>query len=236
MGKHLQRDLDILRREILTMGTMVEEAINKAINAFVQRREELAIEVKQGDDVIDAKENAIEDQVLKTLALHQPVAGDLRFVVMVLKFNHELERMGDLAANMAERTLDLLRWEPLQVEVPIVAMGAMVRSMVRYSLESLVQSDADLARQVCREDDAVDHLHREMFDILLDHMQQQPSAIKRAVDLLSMSRQLERIADHTTNIAEDLVFQVEGEVIRHSPEGRRQRENATEDTERPELG
>jgi phosphate transport system protein len=218
VGKHLQRDLDLLKKHILTMGSMVEEAINKAINALVQRREDLAIEVKQGDDAIDEMENEIESQVLKTLALHQPVAGDLRFVVMVLKFNHELERMGDLAANMAKRTLDLLLWEPLQVDLPIVAMGELVRSMVHQSLDSLVQSDAELARHVCRTDDEVDRLHREMFDILLDHMQHDPATIKRAVDLLSLSRQLERIADHTTNIAEDLVFQVEGEVIRHRPE------------------
>ncbi len=228
MGKHLQRDLNILKKDILTMGSMVEEAINKAINALVQRREGLAREVKEGDDAIDAKENEIEGQVLKTLALHQPVAGDLRFVVMVLKFNHELERMGDLAANIAKRTLDLLLEQPLEVELPIVAMGELVRSMVRHSLDSLVQSDAELARHVCRKDDEVDRLHREMFDILLDHMRQDPSTITRAVDLLSLSRQLERIADHTTNIAEDLVFQVEGEVIRHRPR-RAHRENATDD-------
>ena len=227
MGKHLQRDLDLLKREILIMGSMVEEATNKAISALTERREDLALEVSEGDSAIDRMENEIEDQVLKTLALHQPVAGDLRFVVMVLKFNHELERMGDLAANMAERILELLRSEPLHIDVPIVTMGEMVRSMVRQSLDSLVQGNTDLAREVCLRDDQIDGLHREMFNILLEHMQQHPSTITRAVGLLSLSRQLERIADHTTNIAEDLVYQVEGEVIRHKGSDRIQR-NTTE--------
>jgi phosphate transport system protein len=218
MGKHLQRDLDLLKKEILTMGSMVEDAANKAINAFTQRRKDLAEVVRAGDDAIDEKENEIEDQVLKTLALHQPVAGDLRFVVMVLKFNHELERMGDLAANMAERTLVLLREEPLHLDVPIVAMGEKVRGMVRDSIDSLVQLDSELARQVCREDEEVDRLHRGMFVILQGYMREDPSAIERAIGMLSLSRYLERIADHTTNIAEDLVFLVEGEVIRHMSE------------------
>lgn len=218
MGKHLQRDLDILKKEILTMGAMVEDATNKAISAFTQRREDLAEEVRAGDDEIDKKENEIEDHVLKTLALHQPVAGDLRFVVMVLKFNHELERMGDLAANMAERTLVLLREAPLNLDVPIVTMGEKVRRMVRQSIDSLVHLDSELARQVCREDEEVDRLHREMFAILQDHMRQDPSTIERAIGMLSLSRYLERMADHTTNIAEDLVYLVEGEVIRHMPE------------------
>jgi phosphate transport system protein len=218
MGKHLQRDLDLLKKEILTMGSMVEDATNKAINAFTQRRKDLAEVVRAGDDAIDEKENEIEDQVLKTLALHQPVAGDLRFVVMVLKFNHELERMGDLAANMAERTLVLLREEPLHLDVPIVAMGEKVRGMVRDSIDSLVQLDSELARQVCREDEEVDRLHRGMFVILQGYMREDPSAIERAIGMLSLSRYLERIADHTTNIAEDLVFLVEGEVIRHMSE------------------
>lgn len=217
MGKHLQRDLDILKKEVLTMGSMVEDATNKAINAFVQGRHDLAEEVLRGDDAIDLKENEIEDQVLKTLALHQPVAGDLRFVVMVLKFNHELERMGDLAAHIAERTIDLLKQDPLSIALPLEAMGERVRGMVRDGLDSLVQHDAALARRVCEEDAAIDRMHREMFSLLTVHMEQDVTTIERAVGLLSLSRYLERIADHTTNIAEDLVFQVEGEVIRHMP-------------------
>lgn len=215
MAIHLQRDLDALKKEILTMGSMVEEAIVRSIAAFLQRREDMAESVRSGDAQIDRKENEIEDHVLKILALHQPVAADLRFVVMCSKVNHDLERMGDLAKNVAERTVGLLREEPLSVALRFADMSERVRVMVRESMDALVEGDAQLARQVIAGDDAVDDLHREMFSVLEDCMRDDPGNVSRAVRLLSLSRYLERIADHATNIAEDIIFMVEGEIVRH---------------------
>lgn len=213
--KHLQRDLERLKKDLLTMGSMVEESTNKAITALLDRRPELAQEVSRGDDRIDRKEVEIEEEALKVLALHQPVASDLRFVISVLKVNNDLERMGDLASNIADRADFLCGQPPIQVPLDFGIMGQKVRRMVRDALDSLVNLDTRLARQVCREDSEVDELHRGMFDKLQAVMYRDSSTIERAVHTISASRNLERIADLTTNIAEDVVFLVEGELIRH---------------------
>lgn len=215
MSKHLERDLNQLKKKILTMGAMVESAANKAINALVQRRLSWAEEVMAGDDEIDSHEVEIEEDCLKALALHQPVAADLRFIITTLKVNNDLERMGDLAVNIAERAAYLTTHEPIQVPVDFTRMIAIVRGMVRDSLDALVKRDAALARRVCQRDDEVDELNRNMYDLLQDLMARDPQAIKRAVHTLSASRHLERIGDLATNIAEDVVFMVEGEIVRH---------------------
>jgi phosphate transport system protein len=216
MSKHLQHDLDQLKRDILTMGSMVEEATNKAMAALIQRRPELADEVIAGDDLIDHKELEVEDKCLKILALHQPVAGDLRFIVGCIKVNNDLERMGDLAHNIAERAAFLSRNEPLEVTIDFTRMVERVRSMVSDSLDALVNSDTALAREVCRRDDEVDHYNKQMFRRLENMMKERPETIERASQTMSVSRHLERIGDHATNIAEDIVYMVEGEIIRHS--------------------
>lgn len=219
MALQLKHDLEHLKGEILSMGAMVEDAINKAIHAFLQRRPDLTREVLEGDGQIDAKENAIEEQCLKTLALHQPVAKDLRFIVTVLKVNNDLERMGDMALNIAERTAFLASTAPLPVPAQFAKMLSRVSNMVRESLDALVNGDTGLARRVRLEDDEVDATNREMFIVLQDLMRRQPDMVERAVHTLSISRNLERIADLATNIAEDVVFMVEGEVIRHRFKG-----------------
>ncbi|MFQ5504476.1 MAG: phosphate signaling complex protein PhoU [Planctomycetota bacterium] len=225
MTKHFQRDLERVKKEILAMGRMVEEATNKAITALVDRRPELAREAMAGDDAIDEKELAIEEDCLKILALHQPVATDLRFVVAVMKVNNDLERMGDLAINIAERAAYLSTHDPIQVPLDFGRMAERVRTMLRESLDSLVNLDAALARKICQEDEEVDGINREMFVVLQGLMYEQPETIKRAVHTLSASRHLERIADLATNIAEDVVFMVEGEVIRHRLEDYRGEES-----------
>lgn len=217
MTKHLQNDLDKLKKDLLAMGSMVEEAINRAIRALVAREPELAREVAAGDDAIDRKELEVEDACLKILALHQPVAGDLRYIIAVLKVNNDLERMGDLAGNIAERALFLSTHPPLEVDLDITRMLEAVRRMVRQSLDSLVTQDPDLARDVCLQDDEVDRCQRQIFDTLTQLMQRDSSTVERAVQMLSVSRHLERIGDSATNIAEDVVFMTEGEVIRHRP-------------------
>jgi len=215
MSKHLQHDLDRLKKEILAMGALVEEAINRAIASLTQRDAVLARQVLEGDDAIDRKEVEVEDLCLKILALHQPVAGDLRYIIAVLKVNNDLERMGDLAQNIAERVTFLAVNEPVPVHLDFTLMVELVRRMVGESLDALVNQDPVLARRVCVQDDEVDRLQKQMFETLQSVMMRDPKAVERAVQVLSVSRHLERIADSATNIAEDIVFMVEGDIIRH---------------------
>ncbi|MDJ0522551.1 MAG: phosphate signaling complex protein PhoU [Planctomycetota bacterium] len=219
MPIHLHRDLDHLAKEVLSLGALVEEATNHAIEALIHRRPELAERVLQGDDQIDQREVEVEIDCLKMLALHQPVAADLRYIVAVLKVNNDLERMGDLAVNVAERAHYLAQHDPIGVSLDFETMGELVKRMVRDCLDAVVRRDVDVARRVMADDDRVDEINRGMFGILEQAMNKDPSTIKRAVHLLSASRHLERIADLATNIAEDVVFMVDGAVIRHQPEG-----------------
>jgi len=216
--KHLQRDLEQLKKDILTYGAMVEESINGAITALLTRRSDLAQEIIQGDDKLDQREVAIEEFCLKVLALHQPVAVDLRFIIAVMKVNNDLERMGDLAVNIAERARYLSTHDPLQGPLDFSAMTRSVQTMVRESLDALIHLDTALARQVLTEDEEVDDMNRGMYDVLQKIMAEDPSTIKRAVHTLSASRHLERIADLATNIAEDVVFMVDGDIVRHQSE------------------
>ena len=204
-----------LKKELLASGSLVEEAVNQSIEALVNRRINLAEVVIEGDYQINQKENQIEEECLKILALHQPVAADLRFIISVLKVNNDLERIGDLAVNIAERAVYLSAHEPLKATLNFPRMADGARKMVRKSLDALIGMDANLARIVLTMDDEIDDLNREMYTILQDLMHQSPECIERAVQTLSVSRYLERIADLSTNIAEDVVFMVEGELIRH---------------------
>ncbi len=215
MSKHLERDLEKLKKHLLELGSMVEEAANNAMTALTERRGHLADRIIEHDNEIDAMEVLIEEECLKVLALHQPVARDLRFVIAVMKVNNDLERMGDQAVNIAERASYLANQPPLGIALDFDRMADIVRQMVRTSLDSHVNLDNRLARTVGAMDDEVDDIHREMFRVLQNLMQKEPDAVERAVAFLSASRDLERIADLATNIAEDVVFMVEGEVIRH---------------------
>ncbi|MCH2572133.1 MAG: phosphate signaling complex protein PhoU [Planctomycetes bacterium] len=218
MAQHLQRDVETLKKALMDISVMVEDAINKAILALVDRRTELARDVMHGDNEIDQKEVMIEEECLKILALHQPVAADLRFIIVVLKVSNDLERMGDLAVNITERAAYLSTHPPLQVELDFPLMAEKVRMMVRESLTSLINRDTELAREVLAKDDDIDDLNRDMFVSLQDLMRSDTNTVERAVHSLSASRHLERIADLATNIAEDVVFMVEGELIRHRVE------------------
>ncbi|MCI0339647.1 MAG: phosphate signaling complex protein PhoU [Planctomycetales bacterium] len=218
MPKHLQRELEHLKTEVLAMGAMVEQSVDKAIEALVERKLPLAEEVMRSDDRMDQKEVQVEEECLKALALHQPVAADLRFIITVLKVNNDLERMGDLASHIAERAAFLSSHEPLQVPHDLTEMADRVRRMVRESLEALVNHNTILARQICSQDDTVDSTHRAMYQTIQDLMRKDPQNVERAMHTLSASRYLERIADYATNIAEDVIFMVEGEIARHRPD------------------
>ena len=230
MTIHLRRDIEYLDKQILLLSSMVEEATNKSILALVDRRPEIAQEVIQDDNDIDQKEVLIEEECLKILALHQPVANDLRFIVAVLKVNNDLERMGDLAVNIAERAVYLSNGDPLSVALDFPQMAEDVRNMVRKSLDALTRRDAQEAVQVLTMDDEIDDANSRMFDILQKHMHRDPTTIERAVQLLSASRHLERIADLATNIAQDVVYMVEGKVIRHLTENFSDLRNQSSDT------
>jgi phosphate transport system protein len=227
MPIHFHRDKEHLKRELLELGMLVEEATIKAIRALVDRHLELAEEVMMGDDRVDEKEVRVEEECLKVLALHQPVANDLRFIVALMKVNNDLERMGDIAVNIAERAAYIAVHDPLDVQLDFRSMADAVQRMVRDSLDCLVRMDTALARKVTRADDEVDAYNRQMFVVLQRVMESDPKSVQRAVHLLSCSRHLERIADLATNIAEDVIFMVDGEVVRHRQEDYRgQRQHA----------
>lgn len=217
MAKHLERDLENLQRDLLALAASVEEAIHKAIRALRERETNPARQVIEGDTQIDQEENHIEEECLKILALHQPVAVDLRRIAAALKINTDLERMADLAEDIAERALYLAQWPAIPVPEKLQRMTDLTTTMVRQSLDAFVNLDARQARRVCRLDDEVDRYNNEIIHELIGMMQESPDMVEPGLSLFSATRHLERIADHATNIAEDVVYLVEGTIVRHQP-------------------
>jgi phosphate transport system protein len=218
MSKHLERDLEDLHRDILALAGAVEGAIYSAIRALQERDVNRARQVIKGDDLIDEHENRIEEECLKMLALHQPVAADLRRIAAVLKINTDLERMADLAVDIAERALRLAELPSLPIPEKLQRMTDSTTGMVRRSLAAFINLDTREARLVCRLDDEVDRYNVEIIQELIQLMRSSPEMIEQALSLFSAARHLERIADHATNIAEDVIYLVEGEIVRHHPE------------------
>jgi phosphate transport system protein len=217
MSKHLERDLEDLQRDLVALAASVEEAIQKATHALQHRDAEPAEQVIAGDAQIDQEENHIEEECLKILALHQPVAVDLRRIASCMKINTELERMADLAEDIAERALELNRLPAVRVPETLQRMTDLTTTMVRQSLDAFVNLEARQARRVCRLDDEVDRYNNEIIEELIAMMQESPGSVRAGLSLFSATRHLERIADHATNIAEDVVYLVEGTIIRHQP-------------------
>src|SRR5438477_7082488 len=217
MSKHLERDLENLQRDILTQAGAVEEAIHKAIRALQERDAQLAQQVIDGDAEIDQEENHVEEECLKILALHQPVAVDLRRIASALLINVDLERMGDLAEDIAERALTLVRPPYIPIPAMLQRMTDVTTTMVRQSLDAFVNMDSQLARSVCELDEEVDRYNDEIIDELIALMRTAPAMVEPGLSLFSATRHLERIADHATNIAEDVIYLVEGEIVRHRP-------------------
>lgn len=217
MTIHLVRELTTLHRNILSMCAMVEEIVTQAVDELSEPTIEKAAELARRDDEIDRWDVDIEEECLKLLALYQPVAGDLRRITTVLKLSNELERIADLGVHIAERAADLALHPPIVVPPKLKHMARIALDMVHRSIDSYVQEDAELARQVCATDDEVDRLNREIIEELIGIMRQSPDNIEPALHLFSASRHVERIADHATNIGEDVVYLVEGEIIRHRP-------------------
>lgn len=216
MSLHLIRDLEALKKELLQLGNLVESAIDSAIVALHNREPTLTERVLQIEMEINEKEVLIEEECLKMLALHQPVAVDLRFIVAVLKVDNDLERMGDFAKNIAKRAQVLSTLPPIAVSPAFMReLPDLVRSMVRKSLDALVTLDIELARSIIKMDKRVDEINASMYGEIQKLIEEDVSRTEGALNLLSCSRHMERIADLSTNIAEDVLFMVEGKVMRH---------------------
>jgi phosphate transport system protein len=222
MSKHLERDLETLQRDILGMGAAVEEAVYKSIRALQDRDIDLALEVIAGDNAIDESENRVEEECLKILALHQPVAIDLRRVAAILAINVDLERMADLAVDIAERAEVLAAPPFIPVPERLQRMTDLTTAMVRLCLDAFVHLDVPEARNVIRLDDEVDNLNAEVIADIVATMRESTDYIAPGLSLFSAVRHLERIADHATNVAEDVVYLVEGEIVHHRPEAVRE--------------
>jgi phosphate transport system protein len=215
MSKHLERDLEALEREILAQSSRVESMIAKACQALVERRADMAQEVAAMELEINMREVRIEEECLKILALHQPVAVDLRRTATVLKINTELERIADLAVNIAERTRELTEYPEFEIPPRLERMFARASDMVHDSLDAFVDLDVEAAREVCRRDDEVDDYNRQVIQEMLDTMRTRSDLVEAALHFFSVTRHVERIADCATNIAEDVIYLVEGEIARH---------------------
>ena len=215
MERHFDAELNALNEKLLHMARLTEESVAMAVKSLKDRNEVLAQDVLKREGDINLLEIEIDERCMKLLALRQPVASDLRFITSAMKIGSDLERVGDLAVNIAEVSLDLLRQPPLKPLIDIPRMAAVAQSMVRDALNAFVNRDEKLAREVCERDDEVDYLNDQVFRELLTYMMNDPSTINRAVGLILIGRHLERIADHATNIGEDVIYLVLGKTIKH---------------------
>ena len=215
MERRFDEELQQLKERLLAMAGMAEQMIGKAVKALVERQASIAQDVMRDDVAINQLEVEIEETCLGLLARYQPEARDLRFVAMVFKIVNDLERVGDQAVNISERTLDLLKEPLLKPLIDIPKMAVLGQQMLKDALDAFVNQDAELARAVCRRDDEVDRLNDQIYEELLVYMTQDTKTITRAVDLVLIGRHLERVADHATNIAEDVYYLVRGTTIKH---------------------
>jgi phosphate transport system protein len=208
-------ELKTLKANVLRLSSMVEEAIRRSVRSLVQRDSELAREVIKKDHQINALEVQIDEECIRLLALRQPKAGDLRFITTVMKITTDLERIGDLAEDISERAIELNEEPPLKPYIDIPRMAEIAEGMLRDALEALIRRDTKLAMDVINRDDEVDNLNLQVFNELLFFMIQDPSNVSRATRITYVSKYLERIADHATNIAEMVIYMVEGKIVRH---------------------
>jgi phosphate transport system protein len=227
MERHVDQEFEDLKRDLVHMAGLAETAIGNAVRALFLRDVQAADDVIRSDDAINRLELSVDERCLRMLALYHPEASDLRFLAMALKINNDLERIGDQAVNIAERTLELLKEASLKPLIDIPRLAQLVQAMLKHSVDAFVHRDSALARSVCQRDDEVDALDDQIFRELLTYMMQDPRAITRAVNLILVSRHLERVADHATNIAEDVIYLVEGRHIKHRIDERRQRFGAS---------
>lgn len=215
MPKRLQKDIEKIKKMVLSVGAMVEERLRMSIKAIETWDAGLAEDIIRRDYEIDELEIEVEEECLKILALHQPVAVDLRFIIATIKINSELERIGDEAVNIANRVRNISKRRKLDLSFDFTIMAEKAATMLRLSLDALVNLDQDLAFKVLTLDDEVDLMHREIYDRIKEAMSQNPDYVGYLINLYTTSRHLERVGDHSTNIAEEVIYLIEGEIIRH---------------------
>jgi phosphate transport system protein len=216
MQRHFHEELETLKQTLLAMGGLVEDQIRRVLRALLGRDSDLAQEVIDRDREVNSYDVEVDEKCVELLALHQPAASDLRFITTAMKIVTDLERIGDQAVNIAQRVLELNREPQLKPYIDLPRMAERAQSMVKESLDAFVARDTDLARQVCGEDDEVDAFKEQIFRELLTFMMEDPKTIPRAIRLILISRFLERVADHATNIAEMVIFMVESKMVRHT--------------------
>ncbi len=218
MRVHFQRDVDKLKQRLLALSAEVENDVRTAVRAIEDRNEQLARQVVDGETQTNAMEVDVEDDCLKILALHQPVAADLRYIISVLKINQDLERIGDLAVHIAERGLFLCGLPPINIPFRLGEMADKAQAMLKKVLDAFVNLNDAAAREVCTADGEIDAINRDIFQQVKKAVTQNPSLFEPLLQIMHIARHLERIADHATNIAEDLIFLVEGRIVRHTKE------------------
>ncbi|RJP57275.1 MAG: phosphate transport system regulatory protein PhoU [Candidatus Auribacter fodinae] len=218
MSVHLIKSIEQIKKDILHLCANVEENLHLAVKSLTDRDTQLAEHVIKHDNVVDYIEVDIEEECLKILALHQPVAIDLRFIVAVLKINNDLERIGDLAVNIAEQAHFLSEQPKIDIPFDFPLMVEDVKTMLKKSIDALINMDAAAALEVCRSDDEVDAINRQMYVQVQEGINRDTSLTQRLLRYLSVSRYLERIADHATNIAEDVIYMISGTIVRHKPD------------------
>jgi len=216
MTKHFRKELENIKKRILTLGSMVEDLVHTSVQAVDRVDADLADRIIKRDREINETEVDIEEECLKVLALHQPVAVDLRFIIAVIKINNELERIGDQAVNIAQRVQVIAKRPKPPFWFDYSEMGEKAQKMLRMSLDALVNLDVDLAYKVITLDDEVDRIKSEAYDKIKQAIQDLPERVGYYINLLLISRHLERLADHATNIAEEVIYLVEGEIFRHA--------------------
>ncbi len=218
MPTHLRTELDKLKNKLLDLSTQVHGSLNKAVLSVKGLDSVIAREVIEVDHKIDQAEVEVEEDCLKILALYQPVANDLRFVVATLKINNDLERIGDLAVNVSERTIYLSKTTPVKIPFDFGLMSEKSSHMLKRAIDAFIKQDVKLAHEVWQSDDEVDEINSQMYDRVYSEIRRSPQDVEALIHYLSISRHLERIADYATNICEDVIYMVEGRIIRHQPE------------------
>ena len=216
MSRHFHEELEALKQTLLAMGALVEDQIRHAMQALVDRDDALASEVIERDRQVNAYDVEVDETCVNLLALYQPAAGDLRFITTAMKIVTDLERIGDQAVNIGQRVIELNREPQLKPYIDLPRMAERAQAMVKESLDAFVARDTELARRVRAEDDEVDALKEQIFRELLTFMMEDPRSIPRAIRLILISRCMERVADHATNIAEMVIYLVEGKMVRHT--------------------
>ncbi len=218
MERHLQREIDNLKRRLLALSAEVENDVRMAVQAVDNRDPKLADTVLRRETEVNSTEVEVEEECLKILALYQPVAADLRYIIAILKINHDLERIGDLAVHIAERGQFLYQQPRMDIPFRLGEMADKTQAMLKKVLDAFVNLDEAAARTVCADDEEVDAIHREHFEQVKTAVIANPQMFECLLQILHISRHLERIADHATNIAEDLIYLIEGRIVRHLPE------------------